>query len=405
MLSTERVSLTALGMVCALGDRSRLIQEGLRQGNQSGIQPYLVQQGEASVLTGQVSTPLPTVPVELSHLDSRNTRLLLAAYLPIAGEVEACIKTYGADRVGVVLGASAQGIDIAEQSYAHWLQHGELPTSYHYNQQELGSAAEVLARYAGAQGPAYCIGTSCSSSAKAIVAARNLLTSNICDAVIVGGVDGLCQLTVQGFSALDAVSSSISNPMSRNRDGITLGEGAALFVMSREASFLSDTSSIYLLGAGESGDAHHVSSPDPSGKGAILAMQKALSNAGLAPSDIDYLNMHGTGTALNDSMESLAIAEVLGTEVPCSSTKPLTGHTLGAAGAIELGICWLTLSQKDDTAPWLPCHVWDGEPDEALPTLQLVTPAFQPKSIPRRIMSNSFAFGGNNASLIVGVDE
>ncbi|TNE44092.1 MAG: beta-ketoacyl-ACP synthase [Deltaproteobacteria bacterium] len=399
--------LTELGMVCALGDKPNTIATKLQSGASSDLTPFsITQEEERSVLVGRVQVPVPEIPEQLLDVASRNMALLLAAYVPIAGEVEACKEAYGSDRVGVVLGASAQGIDVGEESYAYHREHGEFPETYHYNQQELGYAAEAIARFAGLHGPAYCIGTSCSSSAKALIAARNLLASNICDAVVVGGVDSLCQLTVQGFSSLDAVSPCMSNPMSRNRDGITLGEGAALFVMSREASTRRQGPSVLLLGAGESCDAHHISSPDPSGQGAIRAMKGALNNANLRPEQVDYINMHGTGTVLNDAMESKAIAEVFGEETPCSSTKPLTGHTLGAAGALEVGICWLTLTQNARSAkPWLPLHVWDGEADDSLPHLHLVSSSTPIASSPQIVLTNSFAFGGNNASLILGVER
>ncbi len=407
MPDSSKYVLTELGMVCALGDKHSTIASKLQSGAFSGLAPFhLTQKEKRTVMVGRVQVPLPEIPEFLADVASRNIALLLAAFVPIAAEVEACKNTYGSDRIGVVLGASAQGIDVGEEAYAYHRKNGEFPETYHYNQQELGYAAEAIARYAGLHGPAYCIGTSCSSSAKAFIAARNLLASNVCDAVVVGGVDSLCHLTVQGFSSLDAVSPSVSNPMSRNRDGINLGEGAALFVMSREASTRRQGSPVLLLGAGESCDAHHISSPDPSGQGAIRAMQGALSNANLKPKQIDYINMHGTGTVRNDAMESRAIAEVFGEDIPCSSTKPLTGHTLGAAGALEVGICWLTLTQSNEnTKPWLPHHVWDGEVDESLPHLHLVSSNTQVASLPQVILTNSFAFGGNNASLILGVER
>jgi 3-oxoacyl-[acyl-carrier-protein] synthase-1 len=181
--------------------------------------------------------------------------------------------------------------------------------------------------------------------------------------------------------------------MSHNRDGINMGEGAGLFVISREPA------EIALTGWGESCDAYHFSAPDPQGIGAIQVMQAALHRAGLQPADIDYINLHGTATLQNDAMESLAVAEVFGLQTPCSSTKPLTGHALGAAGAIEAAICWQALRDGSDGA--LPPHWWDGVRDPALPPLTLVEPGSRIGRPLRRVLSNSFAFGGSNAALIL----
>ena len=228
------------------------------------------------------------------------------------------------------------------------------------------------------------------------MSAQRLLDLNLCDAVLCGGVDSLCGLTLNGFSALDAVSDERCKPFSVNRQGINIGEAAALFIMSKHPA---GTQTIALLGAGASSDAHHISAPEPSGRGAAQAMHKALKRAGLQPENIGYLNLHGTATQHNDAMESHAVAQVFPLGVPCSSTKPMTGHTLGAAGALEAAFCWLSLTHDNALAP----HLWDGQPDPALPALQWVIPGQTLAASPQRcLMSNSFAFGGNNVSLIIG---
>jgi len=224
--------------------------------------------------------------------------------------------------------------------------------------------------------------------------ARRLLAMDLCDAVLCGGVDSLCRLTLNGFTALEAVSAERCNPFSLNRNGINIGEAAALFLMTREPA------SVALLGAGASSDAHHISAPEPGGRGALQAMRKALAQADLTPEQIGYLNLHGTATQHNDAMESRAVAELFAAGVPCSSTKPLTGHTLGAAGALEAAFCWLSL-QPGAT---LPPHVWDAVIDPQLPALDFVLPGQTLKG-PRNLMSNSFAFGGNNVSLILGASR
>ena len=236
---------------------------------------------------------------------------------------------------------------------------------------------------------AFTVSTACSSSLKVFESARKLIENGCCDAVLVGGVDARCDFALNGFNALSALSKKHTNPMSKNRDGINLGEGAALFIMERGCC------GIKLLGIGESSDAYHLTSPDPSGSGAIASMKTALTDAGLNPGDIDFINMHGTGTVANDAMESLAINTVFGENVLCASTKPLTGHTLGAAGAISMGLAWLML-KYDFVIP----HVFDGEyaPDCAKIKLAQIG---DNKEI-NRVLCNAFAFGGSNASLIMG---
>jgi 3-oxoacyl-[acyl-carrier-protein] synthase-1 len=216
-----------------------------------------------------------------------------------------------------------------------------------------------------------------------------------CDAVLAGGVDTLCAFTVAGFAALESVSATRCNPLSRNRNGINIGEGAALFLMSREPA------TVTLLGWGESSDGHHMSAPDPAGVGARLAIERALARVDIAASEIDYVNLHGTATVQNDAMEARVIDELFGDRVPVSSTKPFTGHTLGAAGAIEAGLCWLAM-QDDNPRGKLPPHLWDGLADPGLPVLHVVEPGDSLGRPLRRALSNSFAFGGANATLVLG---
>jgi 3-oxoacyl-[acyl-carrier-protein] synthase-1 len=238
------------------------------------------------------------------------------------------------------------------------------------------------------------ISTACSSSAKALASAGRLLDAGIADAVIAGGADSLCEFTIAGFRALESVSAARCNPLSANRRGINIGEATALFLVSREPG------PVRLMGWGESSDAHHMSAPDPSGRGAAEVVRQALHRAGLQAADIDYVNLHGTATVQNDAMEAKVIAELFGPGVPVSSTKPLTGHTLGAAGALEAGIGWLTLA--DEACGRLPPHWWDEQADPALPILRVVKPGESAARRPRHVLSNSFAFGGSNAALLLG---
>lgn len=393
--------LNNLGILAALGRGKAAVCAALMRGDTRGM---VVQDGwriAKPARVGLVQGELPAIPEALNLYRCRANQLLLAAAQEIRVDIEAAVRRFGAARVGVVIGTSTSGIAEGETAVAA-LERGEpFPPGFHYAQQEIGRSAEFLAAALGVTGPAYVVSTACTSSAKAMASARNLLRADLCDAVVVGGADSLCRLTVNGFSALDLTTEELCNPVSRNRRGINIGEGAALFLMSHER--LNDGGLVALLGVGESSDAHHISAPDPAGVGAELAIQGALRDAGVAPNGAHYINLHGTATPQNDAMEATAVNRVFGAGVPCSSTKPLTGHTLGAAGALEAGFCWLTLSDYN-TARLLPPHIWDEAIDPELPPIMLVNKnsSLLPEGRPRVAVSNSFAFGGNNISLVLG---
>lgn len=392
------VYLNALGVICALGRDQAEVAAGLFAGDSSAMQVQAGWVPERGLPVGAVAGALPAVPLPDQH--SRNNQLLHAAALQIEAEVRQAIERHGPHRIGVILGTSTSGIAEASEDIAHYLQSRSFPHDYRYDQQELSAPANFLADWLQLSGPAYVISTACTSSARALISARRLLDLGVCDAVLCGGVDSLCRLTLNGFSALEAISAQRCNPFSVNRDGINIGEAAALFLMTRQAD--ASQASIALLGAGASSDAHHISAPEPSGEGALQAMAKALEQAGLAPGQIDYLNLHGTATRHNDAMESLAVTRLFGSGLQCSSSKPMTGHTLGAAGALEAALCWLCLSARNPDGR-LPPHLWDGQADPQLPPLNLNDGRQRlPAEGARRLMSNSFAFGGNNVSLILG---
>jgi len=388
--------LNALGVICNLGAGKTAVAEALFAGDDSGIRPERGWIPHHAPPLGSVHAELPPVPDTLRRRDNRNNRLLLAAALEIDTDIRAAIARHGAARIGIVLGTSTTGIEEATRGIATYRRDGAWPADYHYSHQELGGPAEFLAEWLALSGPCYGISTACTSGARALMSAQRLLRMGLCDAVLCGGVDTLCRLAINGFHALEAVDLQRCDPFSRHRRGINIGEAAALFLMTREPG------PVQLLGGGASSDAYHMSSPDPAGTGARKAMHDALRNAGLEAAQIDYLNLHGTATEHNDSMESQAVASVFGPAVPCSSTKSLTGHTLAAAGALEAAFCWLSLTDTRAERR-LPPHVWDGEADPALPALCFTrVGSHLPADGRRYLMSNSFAFGGNNAALIVG---
>ncbi|MBZ9559929.1 MULTISPECIES: beta-ketoacyl-ACP synthase [unclassified Modicisalibacter] len=384
--------LSAPGVVCSLGSDPATLSRALREGHRGLTTSDAFTPGRPLPL-GAVSEPLPATADWPAAHRSRNNQLLALALERLSDAIEAVLSRFAPERIGVVLGTSTSGIGETERALAQAGREGPLPADFHYARQELGAPARFVAERLGLAGPVHVLSTACSSSARALTSARRLLLAGECDAVIAGGADSLCRLTVNGFASLEAVSDRPCLPFSAHRDGINLGEAAALFVVTREPG------GIQLEGYGESSDAYHVSAPRPDGSGALEAMRAALARAGRAPETIDYLNLHGTGTGHNDSMEARAVSALFATPPPSSSTKALTGHTLGAAGALEAAFCWLALHDG-----FLPRHVHDGVDDPELPRLPLTT-GESVAAGPRVALSNSFAFGGNNASLLLARDD
>jgi 3-oxoacyl-[acyl-carrier-protein] synthase-1 len=373
-----------VGAICALGSDLEAIGTQLFDTSQSPL-----------IYTDFFSPgrPLPVGSVGALpfRADTRNNALLASALEPLRETVEQLKARFGADRIGVILGSSTSGIAEGEAAVAHHVRTGSFPSDFRYGQQEMSAPSAYVADQLQVHGPSWTISTACTSGAKAMASGARLLELGVCDAVIVGGADSLCRLTVEGFMALSATSDVLCNPFSLNRRGINIGEAAALMILSREVS------PVALVGVGETSDAHHISAPEPEGRGAAAAINAALDSAGLTASDIDYINLHGTATEQNDRMESLAVARVLGSDIPCNSTKPLTGHTLGAAGALEAVFCYLALTRSDGK---LPRTLWDGIVDPQLAPLTKFGASIANQPL-RYAMSNSFAFGGNNISLIL----
>lgn len=333
------------------------------------------------------------LPPELADFDCRNNRLaqLCLELDGFAAAVAAAREKHGARRIAAIMGTSTSGILEAERAYQRRdPASGALPGDFHYAEtQSMHSLADFVRRYLALGGPAFVISTACSSSAKVFASASRLIQAGFCDAAVVGGVDSLCSMTLNGFNALQLVSPQPCRPCDPERNGISIGEGAGFFLLEKEHAPLS------LLGYGESSDAYHMSTPHPEGLGAALAMEQALKRAGLSPQQVDYINMHGTSSRSNDSAEDQGMQRVFGTATPCSSTKGATGHTLGAAGAVEAAIACLSL--EHGIIPGC-CNTQRIDP-ELGSAIQL---QHSTRTL-RRVMSNSFGFGGNNCSLIFGV--
>jgi 3-oxoacyl-[acyl-carrier-protein] synthase-1 len=337
-----------------------------------------------------------TLPPALAGFDCRNNRLALLALEQdgFADRVREAVARYGADRIGVFLGTSTAGVLQTELAYRQRdPQTGALPQGFSYaGTHSPYSLPGFVRAYFGLKGPAGTVSSACSSGAKVFASARRLMEAGLIDAAVVGGVDSLCHTTLYGFGSLELLSDQPCRPFDADRNGISIGEAAA-FVLVERVLEPAPEGAILLLGIGESSDAHHMSSPHPEGLGARMAMEQALASAGVAPAQVDYVNLHGTATRANDATEARAIQALLpGT--PCSSTKGATGHTLGAAGALEAVICALALRHG-----LLPGGINTTQVDPALAVDYCLASRERPL---RHVLSNAFGFGGSNCSLLLG---
>jgi 3-oxoacyl-[acyl-carrier-protein] synthase I len=380
--------ITAYALCNALGEDVRAVTEALEHGR-SGLRD--------DVFVAQVPTflghcdALEPLPASLSAYDTRQTRLAARALAPMIDAVAGACKRWGSTRVAIVVGTSTGGIAATERAWAWMHEHGSLPAEFDLHRHHaMQATVEVVRAMTGARGPGHAISTACSSSAKAFASAQRWIEADLADAVVVGGVDSLCELTVRGFAALELTSTRPCRPFAADRDGISIGEGGAFALLERRGD-----AATQLLAVGESCDAYHMSAPHPEGAGAIAAMRQALALAGLEPARIGFVNAHATGTRLNDAAEARAIATVLGSSVPVVATKGYTGHLLGAAGATELLLAVIALERG-----FLPASLGATPRDPSLP-IHVVESRMAIEA--DHALSTSFAFGGSNAAVIVGV--
>ncbi len=391
------LALSAYTLTTCLGRGIDATREALRA-ERSALAPCSFETVRLDTWIGEVAgVDDQRLPEALARYDCRNNRLtLMGLETDGFGErVREATARYGADRVGVFLGTSTAGILQTELAYRRRdPATGALPDDFHYRTTHNAfSLAEFTRDHFGLTGMAMAISTACSSSAKVFAAAARQLALGTIDAAIVGGVDTLCLTTLYGFASLQLTSKNPCRPYDASRDGISIGEGAAFALLERNASPASGT--VMLLGVGESSDAYHMSSPHPEGLGARLAMEAALRSASLVTTDIDYINLHGTATPANDAAEGKAVAALFGDSVPGNSTKGATGHTLGAAGAIEALVCAMALTDGR-----LPGSPGTGALDPSIPIRYQLQG--EDRAL-RHALSNSFGFGGSNCSLILGV--
>ena len=392
----QPLAITHLSIVNSLGASRASVAEALRE-QRSGLVPCAFETVALNTYVGEVDgVDDIRIPSDLALYDCRNNRLAQMG-LELDGFAEAVrslAERIGAQRIGVFMGTSTSGILETELAYrARDPQSGALPDGFRYAEtQNSFSLADFVQRYCGLSGPAMVVSTACSSSAKVFGHAARMIAAGVCDAAVVGGVDSLCLTSLYGFNSLGLVSATPCRPYDEARDGISIGEGAGFALMEKHPA--GGGGHALLLGIGESADAHHMSTPHPEGLGAKLAMQRALESAGLNVADIDYINLHGTASKTNDAAEDHATCELFGERTPCSSTKGATGHLLGAAGITEAIISMLALEHD-----FMPGSPNTKSIDPALRSRYLLE---NQNARLKRVLSNSFGFGGSNCSLVLG---
>jgi 3-oxoacyl-[acyl-carrier-protein] synthase I len=384
---TGPIPITGYALCNCLGVTAEQVRARLYEG-QTGLGPSPVPV-PFPTLVGAVDAKLAPLPAALAPWSTRTAQLAALLIEQLSAPLAKLRARVRPERIAVILGTSTVGADVTESAFKHYIEQGVLPADYDlWRHHTYGALLHVVSELLGARGPAWVVSTACTSSAKPLATAQRLIAADLADAAVVGGIDTLCSMTLRGFFSLDSLSPTACKPFSKARDGINIGEGGALLVLEKAGDAVA-----LLEAVGESSDAYHISAPHPEGIGARLAMQRALEQAQLDPSAIDYVNAHGTGTRLNDSAEAKAIGSLLGREVPVVSTKGYTGHMLGAAGASEAVMTLLSLRDG-----FVPASLGADPIDESI---QLNIPLARVHGTYRRGLSNSFAFGGNNVSVLL----
>jgi len=387
------LSVSAYTLTCAAGHGMAEVRQSIAQGR-TGLTSDGWPGSDIDSVFGQVAGVYDSNLKIDTDDECRNNRLAL---LGLSNDgfivaVDQAREEFGRDRCAVIIGTSTSSIERSEYAFANLTAANEFPPEcMQMEMHHPHATAPFIARTLDVTGASMTISTACSSSAKTFASAARWLDCGIADAVIVGGVDSLCMSVIHGFHALQLVSPTACRPFDRKRNGINLGEAAGFALLTREPH---GDRPIALLGYGESCDAHHMSSAHPDGLGAEIAMQAAIGRSGLSFADIDYINMHGTGTRSNDDIEGRVCAKLFPQTTSASSTKGWTGHTLGAAGITEAIIAFDTL--LTDT---LPATLNTVDPEPMIAANLLLK---NKQTRVDTVMSNSFGFGGNNCSLIFG---
>ncbi len=383
------VPITAFSAVNAMGRTTAEVLAALDAGR-SGLAPPRFALPIETVV-GAIPGELDPLPASVASYDTRIARIGFMALADVRDAVDRALVRWGKGRVAILLGTSTGGLDATEEAYRSWAETGSLPPSYRLDtRHDFNALGTAIGKVIGSSGPTYVISTACSSSGKVHASAMRLMRSGVIDAALVGGVDSLCRMTLQGFRGLGILDGARCRPFDRTRTGINIGEGSALMLLEREAR----DADVFVLGVGESSDAYNMSSPEPSGRGAREAMERAMDAAGLSRTDVDLLIAHGTATPQNDTAESAAIEAALGSAVPVVSTKAFTGHQLGAAGATSA--VFAAHAVRTGRAP---ASLGSSEID---PTIHVNVAHGATLRRIDRVLANAFAFGGSNVCLAIG---
>jgi 3-oxoacyl-[acyl-carrier-protein] synthase II len=395
-----RVVVTGAGIITALGHGWKANAEGFRAGRTAFRSATLFDvsrqrtKNAAEVDLPPALPPTRLTAKQIARLDRAALMLLLATH-----EAWRQSGWEPAENLPFVLGTTAGGMSFGEAYFRQAVQapnrhRGQATRAIHYQPQV---QARMILDALGSNGPITIVSNACASGANAIGHAWELIRFGQAERALTGGYDALTQLVFSGFDALQALSTTICRPFDARRDGLALGEGAAIFALETLESARRRNAIIWgeLIGYGTSIDQHHLTQPHPAGDTTLAVMKQACAIAGVAPDDIDYINAHGTGTVLNDHSEAIAIGQWAGRRaetLPVSSTKASIGHLLGAAGAVEAVICLMTLREQ-----WLPPELAFETPDPACNFPIVRKPQDARVDV---ALSNSFGFGGVNASLI-----
>jgi 3-oxoacyl-[acyl-carrier-protein] synthase-1 len=387
-MRTDPLRVTGYAMLSALGGSRAEHLAALAEGRTGLAPPPFPLPFQTAV--GAVTAPLPELPAALAPWSTRLARMSAQLIAQLDEPLRRARERWQPERIAILLGTSTAGADSTERAYKAFVADGRFPDRYDFlRQHTFGAVLHVIAELTGARGPQWMVSTACTSSAKPFASAARMMATGMIDAAIVGGVDTLCQMTLHGFESLQALDRVPCRPFHKDRLGVSIGEGGAFALVERTGD-----ARVRIEGVGETSDAYHVSAPHPEGHGALAAMREALQFAGRTPDDVDHVNAHGTGTRLNDTAEAKAIGTLFGTRVPVVSTKGYTGHTLGAAGALEFAFAACAIEEG-----WIPPSLGADALD---PEIRLSVPGTVVRGSFRRVLSNSFAFGGNNVSVLVG---
>lgn len=373
------MKITGYEALCNLGNNINEIYQKAINGDTSCFDEY--EKYPANKRFGIIKTDLPVI--KNSDFDLRCNKLILKVFNLLENKISKFKNKYSDDRIGVVVATTNSGVEEYEKTKLQ-------------KHSELGNPAFFVKNELNLKGFCTTVSTACSSGLKAFVIARDLLEKDVADAVILCCVDSLAKIPIYGFSSLEVLSNKPSIPLSKNREGMNIGEACVVFLLEKDAE-----KGIKVMGIGESSDIYHSTTPDPKAKEAVNAINQALNNANLTPNDIDYINLHGTGTVANDIMEANAVYKVFASNVPVSSTKPMTGHCLGAGAGIETALCCKLIENFDGR---LYPHVYDFEYDKTLPEINIVKKN-QNYDRCKICMCNSFGFGGANAIMIIGKEN